>query len=72
LDRALGLDPIRPGILSARAAALVALGRDDEALGACDAALARDPDNPVVLNAKGVSLRRLGQPQKALEAYQEA
>jgi predicted O-linked N-acetylglucosamine transferase (SPINDLY family) len=72
LDSALGLDPVRPGILSARAAALVALGRDDDALGACDAALARDPDNPVVLNAKGVALRRLGQPQKALEAYQEA
>jgi protein O-GlcNAc transferase len=72
LDRALGLDPVRSGILSARAAALVALGRDDDALSACDAALARDPDNPVVLNAKGVALRRLGQPQKALEAYQEA
>lgn len=72
LDSALGLDPVRPGILSARAAALVALGRDDDALSACDAALARDPDNPVVLNAKGVALRRLGQPQKALEAYQEA
>jgi predicted O-linked N-acetylglucosamine transferase (SPINDLY family) len=72
LDSALGLDPVRPGILSARAAALVALGRDDDALNACDAASARDPDNPVVLNAKGVALRRLGQPQKALEAYQEA
>ncbi|MDI1366021.1 MAG: tetratricopeptide repeat protein, partial [bacterium] len=72
LDRALGLDPIRPGVLSARAAALVALGRDDDALRACDAALARDPDNLVVLNAKGVALRRLGRPDRALECYQEA
>lgn len=69
LNRALALDPVRPGALSARAAALVALGRDAEGVAACDLALARDGGNPVVLNARGVALRRLGRPLEALAAY---
>lgn len=72
LDHAMTLDPLRPGVLSSRAAALVALGRDEEGLSACEVALARDRDNPVVFNAKGVALRRMGRPEAALEAYQEA
>jgi predicted O-linked N-acetylglucosamine transferase (SPINDLY family) len=68
----LALDPIRPGVLSSRAAALVALGRDLEGVAACDLALARDADNPVVLNARGVALRRLGRPVEALAAYKQA
>ena len=72
LDRALALDPVRPGVLSARAAALVALARDVEGVAACDLALARDADNPVVLNARGVALRRLGRPEEALAAYDRA
>lgn len=72
LDRALALDPARSGVLSARAAALVALERFEEALPACAAALAADPDNPPVLNAQGVALRRLGRPAEALAAYDHA
>jgi len=72
LDGALALDPARSGVLSARAAALVALERFEEALPACAAALAADPDNPPVLNAQGVALRRLGRPVEALSAYDRA
>lgn len=72
LDRALALDPARAGVLSARAAALVALERFEEGLPACAAALAADPDNPTVLNAQGVALRRLGRPDEALAAYDRA
>ncbi len=72
LDQALVLDPGRAGVLSSRAAALVALERFEAGLAACDAALAVDPDNPTVLNAKGVALRRLGRPAEALAAYDQA
>jgi predicted O-linked N-acetylglucosamine transferase (SPINDLY family) len=72
LDKALALDPVRPGVLTARAAALVALERFEDGLPACAAALAVDPDNPVVLNAQGVALRRLGRPDEALAAYDRA
>jgi len=72
LDHALALDPARAGVLSARAAALVALERFEDSLPACAAALAADPDNPTVLNAQGVALRRLGRPDEALAAYDRA
>jgi protein O-GlcNAc transferase len=72
LDQALKLDPVRAGVLSARALALTALARDDEAVVAAQAAIAADPDNPPVLNALGVSLRRLGRPGEALAAYDAA
>ena len=72
LDQALTLDPIRAGVLSSRAATLVALERFEDGLAACDIALATDPDNPLVLSARGVALRRLGRPAEALEAYDRA
>lgn len=72
LDHALALDPVRAGVLSARAAALVALERFDDGLAACAVALAADPNNPMVLNAQGVALRRLGRPAEALAAYDAA
>ena len=72
LDRALALDPARAGVLSSRAAALVALERFEDGRAACDVALAVDPDNPPVLNAQGVALRRLGRPDAALAAYDRA
>jgi predicted O-linked N-acetylglucosamine transferase (SPINDLY family) len=58
--------------LSARAGALVALGRDDEGLAACDAALAADQNDAFVFNLRGVALRRLGRPAEALAAYEAA
>ncbi|WP_297507013.1 tetratricopeptide repeat protein [uncultured Caulobacter sp.] len=72
LEAGLALDPRRPGLLSARALALTALDRDDEAVAAARAALAADPDNPPVFNALAVSLRRLGQFEGALAAADRA
>jgi protein O-GlcNAc transferase len=72
LDAALALDPVRAGVLSAKALALNGLLRDDEAVVAARAALAVDPENPPVLNALGVSLRRLGRPGEAQAAYEAA
>ncbi len=72
LEAALALDPVRAGVLSAKALALSGLVRDEEAVVAAQAALAVDPENPPVLNALGVSLRRLGRAGEALAAYDAA
>ncbi|ATC33646.1 hypothetical protein CA606_15620 [Caulobacter vibrioides] len=72
LDAGLALDPVRPGLLSARTLALTALQRDDEAVVAARAALAADPDNPPVFNALAVSLQRLGGFSEALAAIDHA
>ena len=72
LDAGLALDPVRPGLLSARTLALTALRQDDEAVVAARAALAVDPDNPPVFNALAASLQRSGGFTEALAAIDHA
>lgn len=72
LDAGLALDGRRPGLLSSRALALTALGRDPEAVAAARAALAADPDNPPVFRALAVSLQRLGGFEEALSVLDRA
>jgi predicted O-linked N-acetylglucosamine transferase (SPINDLY family) len=72
LDAGLALDPVRPGLLSARTLALTTLQRHDEAVVAARAALAVDPQNPPVFSALAVSLQRLGGFPEALAAIDRA
>lgn len=72
LDAGLALDDKRPGLLSGRALALTALGRDQEAVVAARAALAADPDNPPVFKALALSLQRLGGFEEALAVLDRA
>jgi predicted O-linked N-acetylglucosamine transferase (SPINDLY family) len=72
LEAGLALDGRRPGLLSSRALALTALGRDPEAVAAARAALATDPDNPPVFKALALSLQRLGGFEEALAVLDRA
>ncbi len=51
--------------------ALVALGRNEEALGALEGILGRNRDLPVAWVSRGNALRALGRPAEAAEAYRE-
>ena len=71
-DQALALDPTDISALNARAVALGALLRPDEAAAALRAALERAPETPALHNNMGLALLRQGQVSMARGSMEEA
>ncbi len=71
-DAGLRLDAGDVHCTNLRAAALVHLGRRDEAGAAMEGALARDPDNAVSHANQGWTLLHAGDPKKAMEHFRES
>jgi len=61
-----------PELLTIKGAALVVLGRYEEALQAFDKAIELDPQYADAWNNKGVALYELGRYKEALQAYDKA
>ena len=74
MDQTLALDPRQPAMLMNRGAALVALGRFEEALASYTLAIACQPEavRHEAFNNLGVYLQGLGRPVEAAEAYAKA
>lgn len=70
--RALALAPDDPIVLNNLGAALSLLGRDKDALAACERALLRNPDHSITLHNLGVSLAQLHRYDEAVTAYDRA
>jgi len=71
-DAGLRLDAGDVHCTNLRAAALVQLGRRDEAGETMEGALARDPDNAVSHANQGWTLLHAGDPKKAMEHFRES
>jgi tetratricopeptide (TPR) repeat protein len=63
IDHAMSMNPQMPQFFFlhiVRSAALIGVGRYEEAVGECDQGLVHYPGNPELLKNKGIALKKLG------------